>query len=468
MLRPRLSSVLALAFALVLLPAVVGAQITDRAQLVAALDSASRAYAANDNVAGVSVAVVRGADTLLMKGYGSVDLEWNVPTPADGGASYEIGSMTKQFTSTSILQLVGEGKLDLDADVTTYLPELDTHGQVIPLRRMLDHTSGIKGYTEMPVFGELSVRKLPRDTLVKLVNAEPLEFEPGTALIYNNSAYFMLGLIIERVSGQSYADYVKQHIFDPVGMGHSYYCSESAIRKDRAHGYDARPDGLQRKGYLDHTWPYAAGSLCSTVGDLISWNQALHHGKVLDADAYHLLTTPEPLKDGTPVHYAMGLMVNHNGGRTAITHGGGINGFLSNGVYYPESDLTVIVLQNTAGPRGPGSLSQELANLVLGPPAPAAAGTPYEGDLDELLGTYEGPGRGATLTMVVTRDGDQLVFTLNGQRQGMRPPHREGLTWAEGSIDATFHRVDGGVSRLDIDQGSGHYVLTRTEGPAGS
>jgi len=452
----------ALLLALLLAPTTLRAQITDRARLVAALDSAARVYVADSMVAGASVAVVRGADTLLMRGYGYADLEWDVPTPADGRASYEIGSMTKQFTATAVLQLVDEGKLDLDADMTTYLPEFDTQGHQVPVRRLLDHTSGIKGYTEMPVFGDISVKKLPRDSLVTLIEKEPFDFEPGTAEIYNNSAYFLLGLIIEKVSGQPYADYIAEHVFAPVGMGHSYYCSESAIRKDRAHGYDAGPNGLRRKAYLDHTWPYAAGSLCSTVGDLVRWNQKLHHGGVLPATSYRKLVTPEPLVDGTPIRYAMGLVVDDTGGRRVITHGGGINGFLSDGRYYPDADLTVIVLQNTAGPRGPATLSQALADLVLGP-APAPATTPYTGELDELVGDYAGPARGQPLTLHVSRDGDQLVFTAEGARQGLRPAHWEGMTWGEGMSRITFVRREGRVVELHLDQGGGFYVLKRQE-----
>ncbi len=454
---------LALAVWLALPPALLHAQITDRATLVAALDSAARAHAADSMVAGVSVAVVRGADTLLLRGYGSADLEWDVATPADGRASYEIGSMTKQFTSTAVLQLVQAGKLDLDADFTTYLPEFDEGQHRVPLRRLLDHTSGIKGYTEMEVFGDIMRDALPRDSLVTLVERQPFDFEPGTAEIYNNSAYFLLGLIIEKVSGQPYADYIDEHVFGPVGMDHSYYCSESAIRKDRAHGYDAGPAGLRRKGYLDHTWPFAAGSLCSTAGDLVRWNQALHHGRVLTAASYRLLTTPRPLEDGTPIRYAMGLMVDDTGGRRMIAHGGGINGFLSDGRYYPDADLTVIVLQNTAGPKGPGALGEALADLVLGP-APVPAATPFTGDPGEFVGDYAGPARGRALTMHVTQDGGQLVFTPEGAQQGMRPAHWEGLTWGEGMTRLFFVRRDGRVTTLHLDQGGGHYVLKRVEG----
>jgi len=433
---------------------------------VAALDSAAEAHVANDLVAGVSVAVVRGADTLLMKGYGLADLEWAVPTPVDGRASYEIGSMTKQFTAAAVLKLVEEGKLDLDADMTRYLPDFDTQGHAVPLRRLLDHTSGIKGYTEMRAFGEIAVRKLPRDTLVALVAAEPFEFEPGTAQIYNNSAYFLLGLIIEKVTGQEYADYVRENLFDALGMADSYYCSSSAVRAMRAHGYDPTPGGLVRKGYLEHIWPYAAGSLCSTVGDLVRWNQALHGGEVLSPGSYRALTTPAPLEDGTPIRYAMGLGVDDRGGRRIIAHGGGINGFLSDGRYYPDEGLIIVVLQNSTGSPGPGALGSALADLVLGPlPEPVA--TPYAGDLEELVGEYAGPARGRRLTMSVSVDDGALVFTPQGAAEGARPVHVQGMTWEAGATRFWFERQAGGGAVLRMDQGSGHYVLRRVGGEGG-
>ncbi len=461
-MRRRAGVALGGALLLLCVASSASAQIRDRARLVEALDSTARAHAGLPNMAGVSVAVVRGADTLLMRGYGQADLEWHVPTPEDGSASYEIGSITKQFTAAAIMQLVEAGKLDLDADFTTYLPEFDANGHRVPLRRLLDHTSGIKGYTEMPVFGEISVRRLPRDSLVTLVENEPFEFEPGTAQIYNNSAYFLLGLIIGKVSGQEYEDYVAEHLFAPAGMTSSYYCSENAIREKRAHGYDAGPDGLVRKAYLDHTWPFAAGSLCSTVRDMVAWNQALHGGRVVSAESYRSMTTPRPLEDGTPIRYAMGLGVDAPGGRRSIAHGGGINGFLSDGRYYPDEGLIVIVLQNTAGPPGPGALGQGLVDLVLGP-VPEIAATPFAGDADELLGTYVGPSRGREMRMVVSRAGSDLVFTPEGAppQAAMRPKHVDGLIWQQGGTRLWFVREGGRITQLRVDQGGGHYVLKR-------
>jgi CubicO group peptidase (beta-lactamase class C family) len=427
------------------------AQISDQARLVAALDSAARAHVEHPAVAGVSVAVVRGGDELLIRGYGHVDLEWDVRTPEDGAASYEIGSITKQFTAVAIMQLVEQGMLDLDADFTEYLPDFESRGHAVPLRRLLDHTSGIKGYTEMPVFGDLVYKKLPRDTLVALVEAEPFEFEPGTAQIYNNSAYFFLGLIIESVSGQSYEEYVQEHLFDASGMADSYYCSEQAVRSARAHGYEATPEGLRRKSYLDHTWPYAAGSLCSTVTDLVRWNRALHGGRLLSADAYEAFTTPRPLLDGTELDYAMGVGVGDRNGVRVVSHGGGINGFLSDGIHVPEQELTVVVLQNSTGPAGPGALSSAMVDLLLGPrPEPIAV--PYDGDLTALAGSYSGPARGMHMHMQVTVEGDELVLTVNDQSQGIRPVHVGDGVW------------QAGVVRLKMMSGAGRYMLDRVPG----
>jgi CubicO group peptidase (beta-lactamase class C family) len=313
----------------------------------------------------------------------------------------------------------------------------------------------------MSVFGDLAAKSLPRDTLVSLVEAEPFEFEPGTAQIYNNSAFFFLGLIIERMSGQSYEEYVQEHLFDELGMDDSYYCSESAIRENRAHGYDGSPQGLQRKGYLDHLWPYAAGSLCSTAGDLIRWNQALHRGSIVSEASYQAMTTPMPLVDGTPLEYAMGLGVGDRAGAVVISHGGGINGFLSDGHYYPGEELSIIVLQNSTGPQGPGALSTAIAELILGPvPDPVAAD--YSGALEVLVGEYIGPARGTHLHMTVSREGDQLVFTRRGQADGQRPLHVGDGVWQIGGTRFEFDVVGDRAIELMMFQGAARYRLKRS------
>ncbi len=464
MRRPRTLHVIAIvcsAFGTAILPvSPARAQDGARASLVAALDSAAREHAAHAMVAGVSVGVVQGGDTLLLKGYGKVDLQWDVPTPANASASYEIGSVTKQFTAAAILKLVEEGKLDLDEDFTKYLPDFETRGHRVPLRRLLDHTSGIKGYTEMPVFREIAATKLPRDSLVTLIENEPFEFEPGTAQIYNNSAYFLLGLIIEKVSGQSYEDFVRTRLFEPAGMSASYYCSESVLKPGKANGYDGSPAGLVHKRPLDHTWPYAGGSLCSTVGDLIRWNRALHGGRLLSPASYSAMTTPQPLVDGSTLGYAMGLGVGERAGERVIAHGGGINGYLTDVSYFPDRDLILVVLQNSTGPRGPGALVSAFQTLLLGTEPPPTA-VPFSGNLDALVGEYAGPARGTHMHMTVSRDGDQLVMTVNEQNAA-RPVHVGNDEWVAGGRRFRFVMANGRALELRMMAGAAHNVLRRT------
>lgn len=456
---PSTSRTLAAVLALTAFAGPGAAQSADRARVVATLDSLARAHVADSLVAGVAVGVVSRGDTFLLGGYGFADLEWVVPMATD--AVFEIGSVTKQFTAAAVLRLAEEGKLDLEADITTYLPDYDTQGRRIPLRRLLDHTSGIKGYTEMPVFGEYMTRRLPRDSLVEKFEAVPLEFEPGTALIYNNSAYFLLGLIVEKVSGEPYEEYVETHLFQPLGMSRSSYCEQNAVVERRAHGYDQGPGGLQRKRYLDHTWPYAAGSLCSTAGDLLRWNEALHGGRVVSAASYEDMTTPDPLVDGTPVRYAMGLMVFDDNGRRAITHGGGINGFLSDAWHYPDEGLTVVVLQNAASQRAPGQLARSLVEAVIGKGEEPVAGT-FTGDLSALVGTYRGPARGQEWTADVSVVDGVLAIRRTGQREAFKPMYLDGLRWRQGNAFWWFERgPDGKAAVLRTDAGGGHYVLKR-------
>ena len=423
--------------------------------LRATLDSLVRAHLDHPQVPGLAVAVVHRGDTLLHGGFGEADLEFHVPMPVD--ARFEIGSITKQFTAAAILQLVERGVLDLDADLRTVLPEFEYRVAHLPLRHLLDHTAGFRSYTEMPVFQEIVRDSLPRDTLVSLVERQPLDFLPGLGMIYNNSAYFFLGLIIERATGMTYAEYVERHLFAPADMRGSYYCDEDRIVEGRANGYDATPTGeLVRAAYLDHTWPYAAGSLCSTVGDLIAWNRALHGGRILEPDTYATMVRPSTLRDGTPLRYGMGLAVHAVGGRPVLEHSGGINGFLSTAAYFPQDELIVVVLQNSTGP-APGPLAHHLAAAVLGDTGEAEPVGGVAPALDALVGSFAGPARGRTLTVEVTAAADGLVIR-DGDRT-FRPTWAGGDVWVEGAQRFEFRRRDGVVHEVHVDVISGHYVL---------
>lgn len=441
------------------------AQQRARAAMAAAIDSLALEPINAGRAAGLSVAVVRGADTIRLEGYGKADLELDVPTP--DGAVYEIGSVTKQFTAAAVFQLRDQGRLSLDDEITKHLPGYPNQGHHVTIRRLLNHTSGIKGYTEMPVFWEaLAMRELPRDSLVAMFAKEPFDFAPGDLMIYNNSAYFLLGLIIEKASGEKYEDYVAKHLFQPAGMTDSRYCSNYQVVKHRAHGYDFGPNGLTRTHYLAHVWPFAAGSLCSSVRDLVRWNHALHGargqgGTMLPPATYREYLTPGALNDGTRLRYANGLALTEAGGHRRIAHGGGIFGFVSELRYYPDEDLSIVVLINTAGPADPGGIADRIEEVVLGKAPPAPART-FAGDLKSLAGTYAGPGRGQRLNVTVAVDSGALSLQMsNGRPQ--RLAYLDGLTFGGGVARYQFVREADRVVALRADQVGGYYILKRVE-----
>lgn len=423
--------------------------------LEAKIDGIVKPYIDKTEAAGIAVGVFRNHKPLFQKAYGYADLEWDVKLPVT--ASFEIGSVTKQFTAAAILQLAGQGKLTLEDDLGKYL-RFDTRNRKVTIRQLLSHTSGIKGYTELPSFEMLSIVKHSRDTLLRIVEKEKFDFEPGEALIYTNTAFFMLGLIIEKVSGMSYEEYVKKNLFDKAGMTNSYYCSENKITKNRAHGYDRAEKGLVRAAYLDHTWPYSAGSLCSTVGDLEKWNNALHHGKILDEKSYKEFLTPVSLNDGTVTRYAKGITITDWKGKRLVEHGGGINGFLSQNSYFPDEDVSIIVLINTTSV-GPRQVADKVADLVFND-LQANKPAHFPGDLTKFTGSYKGRGRGEDINVRIGKNGLTLVATLGNEKPQPLNYIKENL-WTDGSNNYLFKQKEGRVAELGMDQVYGYFVLRR-------
>ena len=442
------------------------AQQPDAARVRAISDSVAAAALATGRAAGMAIAVVRGNDTLVLKGYGYADLEFDVPMPAD--AIFEIGSVTKQFTATAILQLADSGKLSLDDDLSKYFPAFPLGGRRIPLRRLMDHTSGIPSYTSLPEFDLLSLRALPRDSLVALVAGKPFDFEPGAEMRYNNTAYFLLGLIIEQVSGLSYADYVVQRLLGPAGMRDSRYCSEKAIVKRRAHGYDPGPTGLERAHYLDHTWPYAAGSLCSTVGDLVAWNRALHGGRLLSPARYRELLTAGTLADGTRLRYARGIAVDSLLGRRALHHGGDINGFASELAWFPDAQLTIAVLVNSEGPVRPQAIARRLAEAVLGPDRTRAA--TLRGKPSDYAGRYSVAADSTSLGFAFRADSAGTALVLDGgprlprtRLRAVGPDVFDAPDTRIGNVRFTFLREGGRVTAVRFDPVFRNQLLARRD-----
>jgi CubicO group peptidase (beta-lactamase class C family) len=457
----------ALVAACAAMPSALAAQRADRARIEAVTDSVVAAALATGQVAGMSVAVVRGRDTLVLKGYGRADLELDVPTPAD--AVYEIGSLTKQFTATAILQLAEQGRLALDDDVSAHLPDYPMQGRRVTIRQLLDHTSGIASFTSLPEYERLSLHAMAPDSIVAFFSGRPFDFAPGTAMSYNNSGYFLLGRIIEKASGESYADYVAKHLFEPAGMRQSRYCSERAVIKRRVHGYATGADGLQRAAYLVHTWPYAAGSLCSTVGDVVAWNRALHGVKLLGERSYRELVTAGSLADGTQLRYAKGVAVDSLHGRRAVHHGGDIEGFTSELRWFPDGAVTIAVLMNSQGPVRPQAIASAIGAALFGVPVPRRS--PPQGPLSDYTGVYpsgaDGGGMAVTIATDAAGSGLEMrmgrgpaVALVHAGKDAFDAPGAPG-----GSVRFTFLREGDAVTAMRFDPVYVNLLLRRQPAP---
>ena len=313
-------------------------------------------------------ALVAENGKIIYKGaYGQANMEWIIPNTPD--TRFRLGSITKQFTATIILQLVEQGKIKLDAKLSDYLPDYrkDT-GEKVTIHHLLTHTSGIPSYTGQPgFFQNVSRNPYKVDEFVKKYASGDLEFEPGSKFRYNNSGYFLLGAIIERVTGKPYEQVLKQNIFDPLGMKNTGYDHYATIIAKRASGYIKTPDGYSNAPYLDMSIPYAAGSLYSTVEDLYLWDQALYADKVLSAQSKALMYKPF-LED-----YAYGWVVTNasfkqNGQPVqVITHDGGINGFTTTIVRFPKEKNLIVMLDNTNS-EYLNRLSDSIAKIIYNQP----------------------------------------------------------------------------------------------------
>jgi D-alanyl-D-alanine carboxypeptidase len=372
---------LLVSLALTALPALAPAQTASRSRvsretIARVTDSLANAAIRNGPVAAFSIAVLRGRDTVVMKGYGLADIENDVPATAE--TVHRIGSVTKQFTSVAIMQLVEEGKIGLDDDITKYLTGYPTHGRKVLVRHLLNHTSGIPSYTDVgPAFGRRIRMDLPHDSLLAIVRDDSLQFDPGANFYYNNTGYYMLGMIIERVTGKPYGEYLREKLFAPHGLAGTMYCGVGPIIRKRAHGYGRGPNGLVNADYISMNLPYAAGSLCSTVGDLAKWTQLLHSGKLVKQSSFAAMTTPVKLTSGRPMGYGFGLQIDTLGSHRVIHHGGGINGFISELAYYPDDSLTVVVLANTA-PAPSEQIAENIARSAFGMPLRGAPERPSD------------------------------------------------------------------------------------------
>ncbi|HYH78903.1 MAG TPA: serine hydrolase domain-containing protein [Longimicrobium sp.] len=342
-------------------------------RLAFTLDSIAREAMEDQSIPGLSVAIVKDGRVLLQRGWGTTE---RGRRQAAANTVYQIASVSKQFTAAAVLRLAERGQLSLDDDVTRYVDGLSASYRTISLRQLLNHTAGVPNFTEF--FREFR-RTLSPAQLVDSLAARPLLFAPGTGFHYSNSGYYLLGLVIERVTGQAYGDYLRDQFFAPLGMGDSEYCG--------AGGDQPVPSGYvrSRRGGPVHTEPwhpsvlYAAGSLCSTAADLARWEVALGEGRVLSPESWREMTTPVPAPDvSLRMAYGFGTMVDTTDVGPYLHHDGAVAGFRSQVAWYPNERLAVVVLMNQ-GLAAPEPIERDLTRAVLGVtarPAPRLAERP--------------------------------------------------------------------------------------------
>jgi CubicO group peptidase (beta-lactamase class C family) len=374
-------------------------------QIAAKIDEYMNAATKVDRFSG-SVLVARDGTPVVSKGYGMASIELDVPNTPQ--TVFRLGSITKQFTAMAIMMLQERGKLTVGDSICKHLADCPAAWQTITIRHLLTHTSGIPNYTALPDYRKTQSLPVTHASLIERFKDKPLEFAPGEKFKYSNSGYYLLGVIIERVSGSLYADFLHENIFVPLAMTSTGYDSSRSIIKNRAAGYAMQGDSIINASYLDMSIPYAAGSLYSTVEDLLRWDQALYTEKLISRKSLDEMFTP------FRGEYGYGWNRRKKFDRQALEHSGGIDGFNTFISRYPAERLVIIVLSNTEYSSGP-RIGSDLAAIVFGAPykipqerkAIAVASS----TLDKYVGQYHLP----NTVIAITNENGKLMWQANGQ-----------------------------------------------------
>ena len=410
------------------------------------MDEVVRASFEADEFTG-AVLVARDGEVLLDRGYGFANREWSVPN--DGDTKFRLGSVTKQFTAVAIMLLNERGLVDLDAPVKTYLPDAPAAWDGVTVRHLLTHTAGVPNFTDFDDYGASKTRPATIDRLSARFRDRPLDFQPGEGWSYSNSGYILLTAIVEKASGKSYAEFVAETLFQPLGMADSGYDSHAAVLPRRASGYAPTARGIVNADYIDMSIPQGAGALYSTTRDLLKWEQGLFGGRLLTPASLALLTTP------VRNQYAFGLAVTQAGGNTTIAHSGGIEGFNTHMAWDPDRRMTVIVLGNLNGP-GSDQVAGSLMALARGETVTLASERQAVAVAPEVLRSYEGVYELApTFAITISVVDGKLMAQATGQDAFELHPESDSrffLTVVDAQI--TFTRdAAGAVDGLILHQG---------------
>ncbi len=417
---------------------------------------------------GMAVLVARGDEVLYRGARGAASIELGVPLSPD--QVFRLGSITKQFAAAGVLKLAEDGKLSLDDPLAKFVSGYPG-GDKVTVRMLLNHTSGIRSYTDMPGVMDGPIQKtVTTAQLIDTFKNEKPDFAPGAGWHYNNSGYVLVGAVIEAASGMPWHAYLKKSFFDPLGMKHTGYGDETlAMIPGHVMGYTLVDDKWAVAKYLSMTQPHAAGALVSTVDDLLRWNRALHEGRVLKADSYRQMITP--VGKATEEKYGFGITHEQLRGQGMLQHGGGIFGFSTFLLYLPEEDLTVAALYNadSGGPPGLGTdtLARMLAAHAIGKPYPEKKAIAVDAaTLKQYEGVYRIDKDAARALRVV--DGKLTSQRTGSPAYALIPIAKDVFLFDEGLSRMAFERdAAGGISAMRFfadDEGEGD-VVKRSDEP---
>ena len=397
-----------------------------------------------------SILVAQNGEPVVNKGYGMANIELAVPNTSQ--TVFRLGSVTKQFTAMAIMILQERGKLRVSDPVCQYLTDCPAAWQPLTIRHLLTHTSGIPNYTNFPDFARMAVLPTSSADMIGMLRDKPLEFAPGEKFAYSNSGYYVLGMIIERVSGKTYADFLQANIFTPLAMNHTGYDNSSTILRNRAAGYARQAGETVNAAYMDMTIPFAAGALYSTTEDLLRWDQALYKDTLVAQKSLDEMFTPD--KGG----YAYGWSIGKRFDRQVIAHGGGIYGFATEIARFPADRVTVIVLSNVEGAAA-GPIANDLAAVVFGAPYKIPKERKSITVDTKILDQYVGEYRIASppIEIVVSRKSDTLLAQIAGRLKLALAAESEATFFSRDvSAQITFVKdAAGQVTGLTLGMGGG-------------
>jgi CubicO group peptidase (beta-lactamase class C family) len=410
---------------------------------------------------GATVLVSSRGKIIYKKALGMANVELNVPMQVDN--VFRIGSITKQFTAIAILQLMEGGKLNLQDDVTTFIPDYPTQGSRITIEHLLTHTSGIRDYTSI----KDSVQRFKMDftpaEMISYFQNQPMRFAPGTRYEYSNSNYFLLGYIIEKITGKTYRQYLEDNFFQPLGMTNSFYGTDTKIIKNRAAGYTNGEKAVENAASISMTQPYAAGAILSTVEDLFKWNQAVQSYKLVKKETLEKAYTRYKLANNKEISYGYGFRFGFIQESPSIWHGGLIPGFMTMAMYLPKEDVYVVVLSNC------NCISPERATAKL---AAVAIGKPYAykeiAISNSVLQTYAGVYENEAGDQLVINAADGKLYSQRGRNPkiSVKAFKKDQFFFDDPMITMEFSVNEAGkFEKLIIKSRNGNEVWNKSEKP---